>query len=113
MPKIKKEVERGDVFWARLDPTIGSELQKTRPVVILSVNPLNKARKTIIAVPLSTSAPEIEFLNVALKGGSIARCEHIRSIDKSRLSDKIGSISDKDMKKIEEGISRIIGINAS
>jgi mRNA interferase MazF len=112
MPKIKNEVSRGDVFWARLDPTIGSEIQKTRPVVILSINPLNKARKTAIIVPLSTSAPAIEFLNVALKGGSVARCEHIRSIDKTRLSDKIGSVSETDMKKIEEGLSRILGMNA-
>lgn len=110
MPKIK-EIERSDVFWARLDPTVGSELQKTRPVVVLSINPLNKARKTVVVVPLSTSAPAIEFLNVALKGGSVARCEHIRAIDKTRLADRIGSISDTDMAKIEEGISRILGVN--
>lgn len=111
MPKVRKEIERGDVFWARLDPTVGSELQKTRPVVALSINPLNKARKTVVVVPLSTSAPAIEFLNVALKGGSVARCEHIRAIDKTRLADRIGSISDTDMAKIEEGISRILGVN--
>jgi len=111
MPKVKKEIERGDVFWARLDPTVGSELQKTRPVVVLSINPLNKARKTVVVVPLSTSAPAIMFLNVALKGGSVARCEHIRSIDKTRLADRIGSIPDTDMAKIEEGISRILGVN--
>ncbi|MEY3610878.1 MAG: hypothetical protein RJB14_600 [Pseudomonadota bacterium] len=111
MPKVKKEIERGDVFWARLDPTVGSELQKTRPVVVLSINPLNKARKTVVVVPLSTSAPAIEFLNVALKGGSVARCEHIRAIDKSRLADRIGSISDADMVMIEEGVSRILGVN--
>ncbi len=111
MPKVKKEIERGDVFWARLDPTVGSELQKTRPVIVLSINPLNKARKTVVVVPLSTSAPAIEFLNVALKGGSVARCEHIRAIDKTRLADRIGSISDTDMAKIEEGIARIFGIN--
>ena len=111
MSKIKNEMKRGDVFWARLDPTIGSELQKTRPVVVLSINPLNKARKTVVVIPLSTSTPAIEFLNVALKGGSVARCEHIRSIDKARIADKIGSISDTDMEKIEEGISRILGMN--
>jgi mRNA interferase MazF len=111
MPKVKKEIERGDVFWARLDPTVGSELQKTRPVVVLTINPLNKARKTVVVVPLSTSAPAIEFLNVALKGGSVARCEHIRAIDKTRLADRIGSISDADMAKIKEGISRILGVN--
>ena len=111
MPKVKNEIERGDVFWARLDPTVGFELQKTRPVVVLSINPLNKARKTVVVVPLSTSAPSIEFLNVALKGGSVARCEHMRAIDKTRLADRIGSISDNDMAKIEEGISRILGVN--
>jgi mRNA interferase MazF len=111
MPKVKKEIERGEVFWARLDPTVGSELQKTRPVVVLSINPLNKVRKTVVVVPLSTSAPAIEFLNVALKGGSVARCEHVRAIDKNRLADRIGSISDADMAKIEEGISRILGVN--
>ena len=111
MPKINQEIERGDVFWAQLDPTIGSEIKKTRPVVILSINPLNKARRTVVVVPLSTSAPEIKFLNVGLKGGSVARCEHIRAVDKSRLSDKIGSISESDMQKIEEGISRILGMS--
>jgi mRNA interferase MazF len=111
MPKVKKEIERGEVFWARLDPTVGSELQKTRPVVVLSINPLNKVRKTVVVVPLSTSAPAIEFLNVALKGGSVARCEHVRAIDKNRLADRIGSISDADMAKIEGGVSRILGVN--
>ena len=107
---MTKDIARGDVLWARLDPTLGSELQKTRPVVVLSVNPLNKVRKTVVVVPLSTSAPAIEFLNVGLKGGSVARCEHIRAIDKSRLTDKIGSISVADLEKIEEGITRILGI---
>jgi len=111
MPKITPAIARGDVFWARLDPTVGSEIQKIRPVVVLSINPLNKARKTVVVIPLSTSAPAIEYLNVGLKGGSVARCEHVRSIDKTRLADKMGSISETDMGKIEEGISRIIGLN--
>jgi len=111
MSKIKHDVARGDVYWARLDPTVGSEIQKTRPVVVLSINPLNKARKTVVIVPVSTSAPAIEFLNVALKGGSVARCEHIRSIDKTRLTEKIGTISNADLDKIEAGLSRILGMN--
>jgi len=107
------DISRGEVFWARLDPTVGSEIHKTRPVVVLSINPLNRARKTVVVVPLSTSAPAIDYLNVELKGGSVARCEHIRSIDKSRLSDKIGSISVADIGKIEDGICRVLGINRS
>ena len=105
------DISRGEVFWARLDPTVGSEIHKTRPVVVLSINSLNRARKTVVVIPLSTSAPAIDFLNVELKGGSVARCEHIRSIDKSRLSDKIGSISVADIGKIEDGICRVLGTN--
>ena len=107
------DISRGEVFWARLDPTVGSEIQKTRPVVVLSINPLNRARKTVVVVPLSTSAPAIDYLNVELKGGSVARCEHLRSVDKSRLSEKIGSISVADIGKIEDGICRVLGINRS
>jgi mRNA interferase MazF len=107
------DISRGEVFWARLDTTVGSEIHKTRPVVVLSINPLNRARKTVVVVPLSTSAPAIDFLNVELKGGAVARCEHIRSIDKSLLSDKIGSISVADIGKIEDGICRVLGINRS
>ena len=107
------DISRGEVFCARLDPTVGSEIHKTRPVVVLSINPLNRARKTVVVVPLSTSAPAIDYLNVELKGGSVARCEHIRSIDKSRLSDKIGSISVADIGKIEDGICRVLGTNRS
>ena len=107
------DISRGEVFWARLDPTVGSEIHKTRPVVVLSINPLNRARKTVVVVPLSTSAPAIDHLNVELKGGAVARCEHIRSIDKSRLSDKIGSISVADIGKIEDGICRVLGTNRS
>jgi mRNA interferase MazF len=110
MSTMTAEIARGDVFWARLDPTIGSEIQKTRPVIVLSINPLNKARRTVIVVPLSTSAPPIQFLNVELQGGSVARCEHIRSIDKVRLTDKIGTVSPADIRKIETGICRILGI---
>lgn len=111
MPPVNTVVERASVYWAQLDPAVGSEIQKTRPVVIVSITPLNRARSTVVVVPLSTSAPPIEHLNVPLKGGSTARCEHIRSIDKSRLRARLGQISATDMQAIEKGVSRILGLN--
>ena len=105
----KAVVERGSVYWAQLDPTIGSELQKSRPVVV-SITPLNRARNTIIVVPLSTSAPAIEHLNAPLTGGSTARCEHVRSIDKSRLRQKLGTVAQADMLAIEKGLARIMAL---
>ena len=105
-------VERGDVYWALLDPTIGAEIQKIRPVVVVSINPLNRARKTVIGVPLSTSAPAIEHVNIELTGGSVARCDQVRTLDKTRLRNKIGQISPTDMRLLSTGLKRIMGLDA-
>lgn len=102
------EIKRGEVYWAQLDPTIGAEIQKTRPVVVMSNTSINKARRTVVIVPLSTSAPVIPYLNVGLTGGNTARCDHIRAIDKSRLGKKIGTLSTKDIDAIFEGLKRIL-----
>lgn len=102
------EIKRGEVYWAHLDPTIGAEIQKTRPVVVMSNSSINKARKTVVVVPLSTSAPVIQYINVGLTGGSTARCDHIRAIDKSRLAKKIGVLSIKDMEAILDGLKKIL-----
>src|SRR5450759_1566986 len=45
----------GEVWWVRLDPTLGSEINKTRPCLILSTNIVNDRRRTVVVVPLSTS----------------------------------------------------------
>ena len=111
MREVKNYPERGDLFWGQMDPSVGAEIQKVRPVVIMSLTPLNRSRKTVIVVPLSTSAPPIEFLNVAFPNGSVARCEHIRSIDKSRLGKRIGKVRVENLSAIEKGLARIIGLD--
>ncbi|MFM2345103.1 MAG: hypothetical protein RLZZ210_1716 [Pseudomonadota bacterium] len=103
-------INRGDIFWANLNPTVGSEINKLRPVAILSVNSLNKARNTVIIIPLSTSAKEVKFINVGLTGGSIARCDQIRTIDKSRLKNKLGELYQSDLEKISQAIKVILGL---
>ena len=102
------EIKRGEVYWAQLDPTIGAEIQKTRPVVVMSNSSINKARRTVVVVPLSTSAPVIQYINVGLTGGNTARCDHIRAIDKSRLGKKIGILGAKDMDAILDALKKIL-----
>lgn len=104
-------LERAGVYWVSLDPTVGAVIQKIRPVVVVSINPLNRARKTFIGVPLSTSAPAIEHVNVVLTGGSVARCDQVRTLDKSRLRHKIGKISALDMRMLSLGLKRIMGLD--
>jgi mRNA interferase MazF len=111
MPELNAQIERGEVYWVSLDPTIGAEIQKIRPVVVVSINPLNRARKTFIGVPLSTSAPAIEHVNIALTGGSVARCDQVRTLDKTRLRHKIGKINAADMRLLSLGLKRIMGLD--
>jgi len=106
-----QEINRGDIFWADLNPTIGAEINKLRPVVIISNNTLNKIRKTVIIVLLSTSAKEIKILNIGLQGGSIARCDQIRTIDKIRLKNKQGSLNSQDLNKISQAIKIILELD--
>ncbi|MDD5333033.1 MAG: type II toxin-antitoxin system PemK/MazF family toxin [Rhodoferax sp.] len=103
-------MNRGDLYWARLDPTVGAELQKTRPVVVLTINAFNRARKTVIVVPLSSSARNEPPLNVALTGGSVARCDQLRTLDKSRLTRRIGTLAAADLLAIEDGVRKVLGL---
>lgn len=85
-------VKRGDVYLINLDPTIGSEIQKVRPCLIVSPNEMNKYIQTIIIAPMTTtirnykSRITIEFNN---KQGQVM-LEQIRTIDKQRLIKKLG-----------------------
>ena len=89
-------VKRGEVYWVNLDPTVGSEIQKTRPALIVSPDDMNAALPRVIIAPLTSGGqplgcrPEVEF-----KGKS-ARIllDQLRSVDKRRLGSKMGEIDD-------------------
>ncbi|MCX7114276.1 MAG: type II toxin-antitoxin system PemK/MazF family toxin [Proteobacteria bacterium] len=73
-------MKRGEVWWVNLDPTRGGEIQKTRPAVILTVNALNRARRTVVVVPLSSSAtprPPIVVSVPSTGAGSVAVCDQV------------------------------------
>lgn len=104
------EIKRGDIYWVAFDPAQGAEIQKTRPAIVLSNTLINQARKTVIVVPLSTSAPAITYLNVSLTGGSIARCDQIRAVAKIRFQNKIGIAHKKDLDAIANGLNHILDL---
>lgn len=89
------KIQRFDICLVNLDPTVGSEIRKTRPVVIISPNSMNISRlKTIIAAPMTSSIRD-NFptrVKVCFKGkeGQIA-LDQIRAIDRSRIIKKLGS----------------------
>lgn len=107
-------VQRGQVYWVALDPVHGSEMAKTRPCVILSANEINRRRHTVVIVPLTNTSEPVYFpLVIAVPSagvGSKARAEHIRSVDKSRLTQLIGQISDDDLSRISHGVAKVLGV---
>ena len=87
-------VKRGEVYWVNLDPTIGTEINKTRPALIVSPDDMNAALPRIIIAPLTSKGqplgcrPEIQF------AGKSARIllDQLRTVDKRRLAGKMGEI---------------------
>lgn len=87
-------VKRGEVYWVNLDLTIGTEIKKTRPALVVSPDDLNTALPRVIIAPLTSKGqalgcrPEVKF------AGKSARIllDQVRSVDKRRLAGKMGEI---------------------
>ena len=104
---------RGEIWWADLDPTRGGEIRKRRPVVILTADPLNRARRTVIVAPLTTgSAPRPPLVVPTPSAGpeSKAVCDQIRALDKSRLSQRIGRLSVADLAGVEGALKIVLAL---
>lgn len=104
-------MNRGEVYWVNLDPTTGSEINKLRPCVIVGATPINKARRTVIVVPLSTSAkalPPITISVLCLGKQVTAVCDQIRTVDKSRLKNLVGVLSDKDLLTLDDSLRQVL-----
>jgi len=106
-------VQRGEVWWVNFDPSQGMEIQKRRPAVILTVNALNRARGTVVVVPLSTSAkprPPIALPLPSAGRDSIAVCDQLCAADKRRFGKKIGDLSAHDLAALTEAMRIILGL---
>jgi len=87
-------VERFDVFLVNLDPTVGSEIKKTRPCLVISPDEMNRWIKTVIVAPMTTKGrqyPTRVETRFDEKTGQIV-LDQIRTVDKSRLYRKLGRI---------------------
>jgi mRNA interferase MazF len=105
------EAQRGEVWWIRLDPTLGSEIAKTRPCVILSGNVFNRLRRTVVVVPLSSSpqASAPLLVSVCCDGRNVvAVTDQIRAVARQRLDRRMGELSIDDLKAVEQGIREIL-----
>ena len=109
-------VKRGEVYFANLDPVVGSEQGGTRPVVIIQNDIGNTHSTTTIAAITTNDRHSRMPTHVSLKSDSeplrdsVAMLEQLRTLDKSRLITYIGTLSEETMKKIDDAFLISIGV---
>ncbi len=111
------KLTRGEVWVANLDPILGSEQAGMRPIIIFQENTISQFTSTIITIPLTTNIRRSSLPSCLLiaknEGGlnkdSVALCHQIRVLDKVRLSQKIGQLSQKTIKQLEKIILFTLG----
>ena len=112
-----KTYYRGDIYYADLRPVVGSEQGGIRPVVILQNNVGNQYSPTVIAAPITTKKkPRIpthvclERQVGKLRCGAVILVEQIRTIDKSRLTNRIGALNDLELQKVNHALEISVGL---
>ncbi len=103
-------VKQFEIYWVNLDPTKGSEINKTRPAVIITPDASNKALNTVIVAPLtSTIRNFLMGLNISLEGndGQIA-LDQLRCVDKKRLLNKVGILNTKESNRLQQLIKEYL-----
>jgi len=100
-------MDRGDVWWVNFEPSIGGEIRKKRPAIIISNNASNKFLNRVQVIPITSNTdrlfPSEAYVTVAGKKGK-AMADQLATVSKQRLSKCIGSISDDEMNMVVEAI---------
>ena len=96
-------MNRFELYWVNLDPTVGAEIKKTRPCLIVSPDEMNAFVSTVIIVPLTSTErklPTRVMIKATVQSGlhhdSYAALDQLKTVDKSRLTGLIGEISEQE-----------------
>lgn len=111
-------IRRGDIFYADLSPVVGSEQGGTRPVLVLQNDIGNQYSPTTIIAAITSQISkaklpthiEIKANNSGLEKNSVILLEQIRTIDKSRLLEKVTTLNDEVMIKVNQAIEISLGL---
>src|SRR5690554_4369365 len=111
-------IKRGDIFYADLSPVIGSEQGGVRPVLVVQNDIGNRYSPTIIIVAITSQINkaklpthvEIKSSDYGLPKDSVVLLEQIRTIDKRRLEEKIGHVTEEIMEKVNEALLVSLGL---
>lgn len=110
-------IKRGELYYADLSPVIGSEQGGVRPILIVQNDIGNKYSPTVIAAAITSRMTKAKLpTHIELNGGqyglpkdSVILLEQIRTLDKQRLRDKIGELSEVEMRRVNDGLLISLG----
>lgn len=111
-------IRRGDIYYADLSPVVGSEQGGVRPVLIIQNNVGNRFSPTVIAAAITSQNSKAKLPthirlyadNSGLSKDSVVLLEQIRTLDKKRLKEKMGTLNSHDMYKVDEALSISFGL---
>ena len=109
-------IKRGDIFYADLNPVVGSEQGGIRPVLVVQNNVGNRHSPTIVVLPLSTAKKHYLPTHIHIRGSELTKnstvlAEQIRTIDRYRLKSYVGSVDFELMEKVEKAMKISIGVD--
>ena len=111
-------IKRGEIYYADLSPVVGSEQGGVRPVLIVQNDVGNKFSPTVIAAAITSQKDknalpthiEVDAGNCGLAKDSVVLLEQVRTIDKRRLKEKMGSLDNTDMGKVDDALTVSFGL---
>ena len=106
-------MNRGEVWWVEFEPSVGSEIRKTRPAVIVSNNAANRHLARVVVVPITSNTGRLypgEALVSILGNPGKAMADQIMAADKMRLKGQMDTLSKADMQAIEAAILAHLGM---
>ncbi|WP_375288548.1 type II toxin-antitoxin system PemK/MazF family toxin [Sphingomonas sp.] len=106
-------MQRGEVWWVEFDPSVGSEIRKTRPAVIVSNDAANRNLPRVMAMPLTSNTSRVYPGEAVVTVGdqrSKAMADQIMAADKRRVKSRLASLSRADMAAIDDAIKLHFGL---
>ena len=107
---------RGEVWWVNFDPSLGGEMQKTRPAVIVSNNASNRSVNRLQVVPITSRAERVYPCEAIVSvNGEVrkAMADQIATVSKLRLGARLGVLSESDVRLVDGAIRIQLGLNAA